>query len=128
MEFFKMPIIKLRNFLLFLVCCGCLSLSCDKFFVTPWTVSHQALWPWNSPGKNTGVDCYLLPNLQEDLQGIFLTQGSNLGLRHCRQITIWAMRVSLSWKNVAFCWILLPYLMIWSQGFCPLFSWWCALH
>ena len=26
------------------------------------------------------------------LQGIFLTQGSNLGLLHCRQITIWATR------------------------------------
>ena len=28
------------------------------------------LCPWNSPGKNTGVDCHLL-------QGIFLTQGLN---------------------------------------------------
>ena len=31
-------------------------------------------------GKNTGVGCYSL------LQGIFLTQGSNLGLLHYRQI------------------------------------------
>ena len=30
-------------------------------------------------GKNTGVDCHFL------LQGIFLTQGLNLGLLHCRQ-------------------------------------------
>ena len=29
------------------------------------------LYPWNSPGKNTGVRCHPL------LQGIFLTQGSN---------------------------------------------------
>ena len=36
--------------------------------------------PWNSPGKNTGVGCHSL------LQGIFRTQGSNLGLSHCRQI------------------------------------------
>ena len=35
---------------------------------------------WNSPGKNTGVGCHCL------LQGIFPTQGSNLGLLHCRQI------------------------------------------
>ena len=28
------------------------------------------------------------------LQGIFLTQGSNLGLQHCRQIIIWATRDS----------------------------------
>ena len=34
---------------------------------------------WNSPGKNSGVDCHSL------LQGIFLTQGSNPGLLHCRQ-------------------------------------------
>ena len=34
----------------------------------------------DSPGKNTGMDCYTL------LQGIFLTQGSNPGLLHCRQI------------------------------------------
>ena len=32
------------------------------------------LCPWNSPGKNTGVGCHFL------LQGIFLTQGSNLSL------------------------------------------------
>ena len=34
------------------------------------------LCPWDSPGKNTGVDCYAL------LQGTFLTQGSNLRLLH----------------------------------------------
>ena len=31
----------------------------------------RLLCPWDSPGKNTGMDCCLL------LQGIFLTQGSN---------------------------------------------------
>ena len=34
----------------------------------------------DSPGKNTGVGGHSL------LQGIFLIQGSNLGLLHCRQI------------------------------------------
>ena len=34
----------------------------------------------NSPGKNAGVGCHAL------LQWIFLTQGSNPGLPHCRQI------------------------------------------
>ena len=38
------------------------------------------LCPWDSPGKNTGVRCHLL------LQGIFPTQGSTMGLLHCRQI------------------------------------------
>ena len=34
----------------------------------------RLLCPWDSPGKNTGVGCHAL------LQGIFLTQGSNLRL------------------------------------------------
>ena len=40
----------------------------------------RLLCPWNSPGKNTGVGSHSL------LQGIFPTQGSNLGLLHCRHI------------------------------------------
>ena len=40
----------------------------------------RILCPWNSPGESTGVGCHSL------LQGIFPTQGSNLGLPHCRQI------------------------------------------
>ena len=38
------------------------------------------LCPWNCPGKNSGVGSHSL------LQGIFPTQGSNLGLLHWRQI------------------------------------------
>ena len=34
-------------------------------------IAHQALCPWDSPGKNTGVGCHAL------LQRIFLTQGLN---------------------------------------------------
>ena len=55
-------------------------LSHVQLFVTPWTVAHQVLCPWDSPGKNTGVGCHTL------LQGIFPTQESNPGLSHCRQI------------------------------------------
>ena len=36
--------------------------------------------PYNSPGQSTGVGSHSL------LQGIFPTQGLNLGLPHCRQI------------------------------------------
>ena len=47
--------------------------------------------PWNSPGQNTGVGGLSL------LQGIFPTQGSNLGLPHCRWIfTCWTRREVLS--------------------------------
>ena len=45
----------------------------------PADFSPQAR-PWASPGKNTGVGCHAL------LQGLFLTQGLNLGLLHCRQV------------------------------------------
>uniref|UniRef100_A0A452ERL6 Ig-like domain-containing protein n=1 Tax=Capra hircus TaxID=9925 RepID=A0A452ERL6_CAPHI len=38
------------------------------------------LCPWDFPGKNTGVACH------SRSQGIFLTQGWNPGLLHCRQI------------------------------------------
>ena len=89
--------------------------------VTKWKVkvkviqSRSTLWPWNSPGQNTGVGSLLLlqgssqprsPTLLADslpaelqgkpkntgvgslslLQRIFLTQTLNRGLLHCRQI------------------------------------------
>ena len=41
---------------------------------------HGLYSPWNSPGQDTGVGSLSL------LQRIFPTQGSNLGLRHCRRI------------------------------------------
>ena len=40
----------------------------------------RLLCPWNFPGKNIGVGCHAL------FQGIFLTQGLNPCLLHCRWI------------------------------------------
>ena len=40
----------------------------------------SSLGLWNSPGTNTGMGSH------SPLQGIFPTQGSNLGLLHCRQV------------------------------------------
>ena len=40
----------------------------------------SVLCSWDSPGKNTGVGSHSL------LQGIFPTQGLNLGLLYCTQI------------------------------------------
>ena len=48
--------------------------------MTPWTIAYRLLRPWDFPGKNTGVGCHFL------LQEIFLIQGLNLGLLHCRQM------------------------------------------
>ena len=64
----------------------CMDLSCFshvRLFVTLWTVARRLLCPWDSPGKNTGLDCHTL------IQGIFLIQGSYpylLWFLHCRQI------------------------------------------
>ena len=54
----------------------------NQLFATPWTVAYQAPLSVDFPGKSTGMGCQFL------LQGIFLTQGSNLGLPHCRQILL----------------------------------------
>ena len=61
-----------------LVAQSCLTLS------DPMDCSPPGSFPeensWNSPGKLTGVGSHSF------LQRIFLTQGSNLGLLHCRRI------------------------------------------
>ena len=58
------------------------SFSCVRLFATPWTVAKRLLHPWNFPGKSTGVGCHFL------CQGIFLIQGSNQGLPHCKQMLL----------------------------------------
>ena len=67
------------------VLCVCVSVCVLSHLVcltlwNPMDYSCRLFYAWDSPGKNTGVGSHSL------LQGIFLTQGSNLGLLHCRQI------------------------------------------
>ena len=60
-----------------------------KILVAQWVASDSLLsqrlqpisilCPWNYPGKNIGVGSH------SPFQGIFLTQGSNLCLLHCRK-------------------------------------------
>ena len=50
---------------------------CDPVDCRP--PGSRLLCPWDFPGKNTGAGCHFL------LQGIFPTQGSNLGLPLCGQ-------------------------------------------
>ena len=62
------------------------SVSCSTVSDSLWRRGRQPsrlLCPWDSPGKNTGVGCHFL------LLGIFLTQESNPGLLHCRNILCW---------------------------------------
>ena len=40
------------------------SLSCVRLLATPWTAAHQALRPWDFPGKSTGVGCQCLLQIQ----------------------------------------------------------------
>ena len=58
----------------------CVCIICLQLFVTPWTVALQAFLSMGFSGKNTGLGSHSL------LQGIFTTQGSNLGLLDHRQI------------------------------------------
>ena len=71
--FWKMLISKLKK--LSGPCCSVVSHSFQSHELQP----ARLLCPWDSPGKNTGVDCHVL------LQGIFLTQGLNLHLLHLLQ-------------------------------------------
>ena len=52
----------------------------------------RLLFPWNFPGKNTGVGCHFL------LQGIFLTQGLNPSVPHWQ-----ADSLPLSHQGSSFC-------------------------
>ena len=62
-------------------CCCCLVTSVVSDSVQPYGLQPASLLcPWESPGKNTRVGCHAL------FRQIFPTQGSNLGLLHCRQI------------------------------------------
>ena len=65
------------------------------------TVVSDSLWPhglkparflcpWDFPGKNIRGGCHFL------IQGVFLTQGENLCLLHCKQILYyWVIREAL---------------------------------
>ena len=71
------------------------SLGCVRIFMTAWTVAYQALpsmgfsrqeWVAISFSRDqTWVSCIVGVGCHFLLQRIFLTQGSNLGLLHCRQ-------------------------------------------
>ena len=54
------------------MCIHVKSLQLCSILYNPMDCSPRLLYPWDSPGKNTGVGCHVL------LQGIFPTQGLNL--------------------------------------------------
>ena len=70
---------------------GLIARSCPTLG-TAWTVAYQAVSPWDSPGKNTGVGCHFL------LQGVFLTQGSNPCLLHLPALAGGFFTTSSTWE------------------------------
>ena len=62
------------------------------FALLAWTVAHQLLCTWNSPGKNTGTGGHFL------LQRIFPTQGSNPPLLHLLHWQVDSLPTELSGK------------------------------
>ena len=67
----------------------------------------RLLCPWGFPGKDTGVVYHFL------LQGIFPTQGLNLGLLHCRWILHW-----LSYQGSPYNGILPSHWKEWNMASC----------
>ena len=82
------------------------SLSRVWLFVTPWTVTCQAPPSMGFSRQEYWVGCHCL------LQGIFPTQGSNLGLPHCRHTLYRLSHLSLA-KNQLFI------LLIFDLSYCP---------
>ena len=72
----------------------------SNFFNSIRLYSAMLLCPWDFPGKNTGVGwCFLL-------QRLFLTQGLNLDLLHCRRILYQLSHQGrLVWWSMAKGWI-----------------------
>ena len=57
--------------------CVCVSCSVLSDSLRPHELQPtRLLWPWDSPGNSTGVGCHSF------LQGVFPTQGLNLGFLH----------------------------------------------
>ena len=96
----------------------CVSYSVMSDFLQPHGLYlTRLLCSWNSPSKNTGVGCHYL------LQGIFPTQGSNLGLLHCRQILYHLSHQGYKcgwkgkWKLLSHVWLFVTPWTIQSMGF-----------
>ena len=51
-------------------------ISCVQLFATPWTVAHQAPLSWDFSGKNTGMGCHFLLQLNCGVRGAYLWKHS----------------------------------------------------
>ena len=87
----------------------CQSFRSVRLFVIPWTVGCQVP-PWHSPGKNTGMGSHSIH------QTVFLTQGSTLGLLHCRQI-LYHLNTRDAPHTVLFAWRQPTFFHCWPLSF-----------
>ena len=66
----------------YVLCCVLSHVICVQLFAAPWTVVHQALHPWDFPGKNTAVVCQaLLQGSSQPRDGICVSCISYIGRR-----------------------------------------------
>ena len=72
--------------------CWCCSVTSDFLWLHELEPARP-LCPWDSPGKNTGVDCRFL------LQGIFPTQGLNQCLLHLLHEQAGSLPHAPPWKS-----------------------------
>ena len=73
---------------------ACCSVTQSCLTLRPHGLEHaRLLSSWNSPGKNTGADSHFL------LQGIFLTQRSNLRLLHLQVGSLPLSSSSIQWNS-----------------------------
>ena len=73
--------------------CSVMSNSSQPHGLKPAPPPSRPLYLWNFPGKNTRVDYHFL------CQGVFLTQGSNPCLLHCRKILYYCA----TWEALQIC-------------------------
>ena len=59
-------------------------LSHVRLLATPWTAAHQALRPWDFPGKSTGVGCHCL--LRNKMENLLISKSLTRKFQHsCHQ-------------------------------------------
>ena len=87
-------------------------------------IDPRFLCPWDSPGRNTGVGCHGL------LQGIFLTQGSNLCLLTSPALAGGFFTTTATWGTLEYKWLSLISLkknLVWTIFFL-LCYFYCLTH
>ena len=93
-------------------------LSCVRLFTTPWSAAHQALRPWDFPGKSTGVgcqkreECKIPDQLQIFCDSYFwYSHYSNFFLYN-----IWAKWMSLRYTAVQETWLEMILILGWIEA------------